>query len=134
MRARSDNSFAYAKAQVQSQAKVGYNDHGNILLDSNPMKNINQCKTFRFLSKFQITIPFNKNNANRAVTSYKTNIELGVRNIIKAYYSKNESFGLRRDEFKYVKDLISFIYDAKSTKGIKISTTSVSKLKNRKLI
>lgn len=92
---------------------MGYNDHGNILLDSNSMKNINQCKTFRFLSNFPITISFNKNNENRAVTYYKTNIELGVRNFIKAYYSKNESFGLRRDEFKYVKDLISLNEDEK---------------------
>jgi hypothetical protein len=51
-------------------------------------KNINQCKTFWFLSKFPITIPFNKNNENRAITSYKKNkkknIELGVRNFLKA--------------------------------------------------
>ena len=47
-------------------------------------KNINQYKTFWFLSKFPITIPFNINNENRAITSYKkTNkIELGVRNFI----------------------------------------------------
>ena len=31
---------------------MGYHDHGNILLDSNHMKNINQWKTWRFLSKF----------------------------------------------------------------------------------
>ena len=34
-------------------------------------KNINQYKTFWFLSKFPITIPFNINNENRAITSYK---------------------------------------------------------------
>ena len=70
-------------------------DLSNTLMDSKPLKNINHCKTLRFLSKFPITIPFNKNNANRSQTTYKTNIEVGVRNFIKAYYSKNETFGLK---------------------------------------
>lgn len=109
-------------------------DLSNTLMDSKPLKNINHWKTLRFGSKFPITNPFNKNNANRSQTTYKTNIEVGVRNFIKGYYSKNETFGLKGNEFKYVKDIISFIYGRGSTKDIKISTSSVSKLKNRKLI
>jgi hypothetical protein len=103
------------------------------LLDSEPLENINHCKKLRFLSKFPITVPFNKNNTNRAGTTYKSGIEIGVRNFIKAYYSKNESFGLRKNEFKYARELISFINGHKSTKGIKLSIYSISKLKNRKL-
>ena len=108
-------------------------DRSNMLLDSEPLLNIYQCKTLRFLSKFPITVPFNKNNTNRATTVYKTGIEVGVRNFIKAYYGVSEKFGLRGDEFRNTKEIISFISGDKSTKGIKISRHSISKLKNRKL-
>ena len=47
--------------------------------------------------------------------------------------SKNEIFGLRGYEFKHVKDLITFIYGDKSTKGVKLTTKSISNLINRKL-
>ena len=108
-------------------------DLSNKLLDSEPLENNNQCKTLRFLSKFPTNKPFNKNNANKALTGYKTNIEVGVRNFIKAYYSKNEKFGFKGNEFKHVKDLINFIYGSTSTKSVKLSTSSISKLRNRKL-
>jgi hypothetical protein len=112
-------------------------DLSNVLLDSEPLKGIDQCKTLRFLAKFPTTKPFNKNNANKALTGYKSGLEIGVRNFIKAYYSKNETFGLKGTEFKYVKDLINFINGSMSTKlkkdKIKISISSVSHLKRRKL-
>jgi len=106
----------------------------NVLLDSNPLANINICKTFRFLSKFPITIPYNKNNANRSSTLYKSKLEVGVRNFIKAYYCTNEKFGLKGNEFKFIWEMISFINGFESTKDIKISISSISKLKNRRLI
>lgn len=109
-------------------------DISNILLDNEPLNNINQCKTFRFLSKFPISLPYNKNNANRSTTLYRSKLELGLRNFIKAYYSKNEKLGLRGNEFKHIKDIISFISGNRSTNDIKISISSVSKLKNRRLI
>ena len=116
--------------------KIEHNLSGNIL-DSNPLRDVNHCKTLRFISKFPITIPFNKNNTNRAQTKYKNDYELVVRNFIKAYYSKNEKFGLKGTEFRRVKDLIDFIYGISSTneiKSLRISISSVSKLKNRKMI
>jgi hypothetical protein len=104
------------------------------LLDSEPLNDINHCKTLRFISKFPITLPYNKNNHNKSVTNYKNGLEIGVRNFIKAYYSLNQTFGLNGNEFKYMKDIISFIYADKATKDIKISVQSISNLKNRKLI
>lgn len=109
-------------------------DRSNVLLDSKPLSNINECRTRRFLAKFPIIAPFNKNNTNRAKTSYRTSIEIGVRNFVKAYYSLNEKFGLEGNEFRHAKDLITFISGHKSTKGIKISPSSISNLKHRKLI
>jgi len=109
-------------------------DLSNILLDSEPLKNLNHCKTLRFLSKFPITLPFNKHNTNRSKTRYKTRLEVGVRNFIKVFYSSNEKFGLKGNEFKFTKDLISFIYGHTPAKNIKISLSSISHLKHRKLI
>lgn len=109
-------------------------DFSNKLMDSLPLLDINDCKTRRFITKFPTTVPFNKNNTNRAKTPYKTNLEIGVRNFIKAYYSQNENFGLKVGEFKYYKDIISFISGYSQTKGIKLSSTSISNLRHRKLI
>jgi len=71
-------------------------DLSNNLLDSDPFNDINHCKNkqkqnkkLRNLSNFPITLPFN-NNTNISKSTYKSNIELGVRNFIKAYYSKIE--------------------------------------------
>lgn len=108
-------------------------DLSNCLLDSKPLKNTDQCRTFRFLSNYPKVVPFNKTNRNKTNTKYKTGLEVAVRNFIKAYYSNNEKFGLLGVEFKYAKDLIAFISGDESTKGIKVSRYSISKLKNRRL-
>lgn len=109
-------------------------DLSKILLDSKPLQNINQCKTLRFLSKFPITTPFNKNNTNRASTAYKSGLDIGVRNFIKAYYSQNNLFGFNGTEFKNVKDMITFISGHHPAKSMKMSLHSISKLRNRKLV
>jgi hypothetical protein len=103
------------------------------LLDSKPLIDKNHCKTLRYLSKFPFTMPFNKNNTNRAQTRYKTFEEVGIRNFIKGYYSSNLKFGLVGNEFKFAKDILTFINGIKSTKALKLSVSSISKLKNRRL-
>jgi hypothetical protein len=108
-------------------------DLSSTLLDSAPLNNVDQCRTFRFLAKFPLIVPFNRTNRNKTNTKYNSSIEVAVRNFIKAYYSKNEKFGLLGTEFKCTRDLIAFISGAKSTKGVKISRHSISKLKNRRL-
>lgn len=123
------------RRQIEGYNKLnGSVDLSRRLLDSKPLQDIKNCKTMRFLSKFPITNPFNKNNANKASTGYKSSLEVGVRNFIKGYYSKNEKFGLKGTEFKNSTDIISFINGITPTKDLKISKHSISKLKNRKLI
>jgi hypothetical protein len=112
---------------------IGFCDMSNVLLDSAPLYDMYHCKTLRFLSKFPITLPYNKLNANRSKTKYRTKLEIGVRNFIKAFYSNNNNFGMRGDEFKLTKDLISFIYGYSPAKDVKISVSSISHLKNRSL-
>lgn len=109
-------------------------DLSDSLFDSKPLQSIEQCKTLRFLSKFPIVTPYNKNSSMKSPSEYKSKIEVGVRNFIKGYFSLNEKFGLVGNEFKNVKELITFISGDKSTQGIKISRHSISKLKNRKMI
>jgi len=41
-------------------------DLSAILLVSEPLANVNHCKTLRFLSNFQLTLPYNKTNSNRS--------------------------------------------------------------------
>ena len=50
-------------------------DLSNKLLESEPLNNINHCKTLRFWSKFQITIPYNKNNSNKSKNTYKNHLK-----------------------------------------------------------
>lgn len=47
------------------------------------------------------------------------------------YLAKEPYFGLRGDDFKSVKELMSFIYGFEFLKNIKLSKQSISNLKNR---
>jgi hypothetical protein len=119
----------------------GFKGHDlrNILLDSKPLINIFQAQKRRFQSKFPFTLAYNKNSSSRVGSVYNSFLEVGVRNFIKGCVSKVPYFGLRGDEFKCYKELMTFIYDFGSTKGIKltdvkISEQSISNLKHRRLI
>ena len=121
-------------------SKVNEYDLSNRLLDSLPLKDSIKCKTLRFLSKFPITTPFNKNNTNRCKTRYNNTLEIAVRNFIKALHNTDERFnfngerfGLKGNVFVCYNDLINFISDFKSTKDIKYTKQAISNLKNRKL-
>ena len=71
----------------------------NKLLDSLPLKDLIKCKTLRFLSKFPITNPFNKNNTNRSKTCYNNTLEIAVRNFIKALHNTDERFNFNGERF-----------------------------------
>jgi hypothetical protein len=110
-------------------------DASNILLDSKPLWDINHCRSLRFLAKFPITLPFNKNATNRAKSGYNTKLEIAVRSLIKAYYNNTETFGFKGNEFPRRKDLIAFISGITSTKDIKLPTpSSICHLVNRNSI
>ena len=115
----------------EDKLKFGQTDLSSTFLDSKPLLDKNHCKSLRFLSKFPFTLPFNKNNTNRGQTKYKTQKEIAIRNFIKAYHSSNNKFGLNGNEFKFLYNLINFINGITSTKGIRLTPNSISKLKNR---
>ena len=111
-------------------------DLSNKLLDSKPLQNSNACKTMRFLSKLPHSKPYNKITSGRSGNTYKSFIEVGVRSFIKGYFSSDPcfGFGLKGTEFASVNPLISFIKDFDLTKDLKISNSSISRLKNRRSI
>jgi hypothetical protein len=109
-------------------------DLSSTLLDSRPLKNVGHCLTLRFISKFPITLPFNKLAANKTHSAYKTKIGIAVRTLIRGYYSKTETFGLKGTEFMRAKDVISFISGTRSTNDKLPTPQSISNLKNRNLV
>lgn len=109
-------------------------DSSKVLLDSKPLNDSSHCKTLRFLSKFPITLPYNKNNVIKSKALYRSKIEVGVRNFIKAFYSTNQTFGLSGYEFKGAKDILTFISGHSPTKDVKLSLSAVSRLKSRRMI
>jgi hypothetical protein len=113
-------------------------DLSEVLFDSNPLINVTQAKKQRFLSKFPFTKAFNKLDSTRVCSVYKSFVEIGVRNFIKACVAKESYFGLKGDEFKTYGEIIAFINDFKSTKAvnftIKVTKQSISNLKHRKLV
>jgi hypothetical protein len=113
-------------------------DLSNVLLDSNPVLNVTQAKKQRFLSKFPFNRAYNKLDSRRVASVYKSFLEIGVRNFIKACVAKEYYFGLKGDEFNCYNDLIAFINDFKSTRArdltLRLTKQSISNLKHRKLI
>lgn len=118
----------------------GFKGHNlsNTLLDSKPIITGPQVLQMRSLSRFPFTLSFNKQTSIRSGTTYKSYLDVGVRNFIKSYVAKQPLFGLRGDEFKSYKELLAFINEFDSTKlknfNVKISKQSISNLKHRKLI
>ena len=109
-----------------------YHDLSNILLDTEPLNDVQHCKTLRFISKIPITLPYNKHNANKAESRYTNTVIVAVKQFIKVYYT--QSCGLRNNKLKYTKDLISCINYIFPTKDLKLSVDLIIKIKNRKIV
>lgn len=115
----------------------------DVLLDSAPHVDCDNALRARYVSRYPITSKYNKQNSTPSVkTTYKNYLEIGIRNFIKAYVSKEPMFGLTGTEFKSSTDLISFITEFYSSKEnyirgllkIKLSRQSIWNLKHRSLI
>lgn len=107
-------------------------DWSNQLLDSNPVKDVEECKTLRYLSKLHKKTIYNKHTTGSVGRIYKKYDDLAIRNFVKGFVCQPPNFGLKGNEFKEYNDLINFILEYKPK--FKISKSSISHLKNRKLI
>jgi hypothetical protein len=106
-------------------------DFSNILLDSNPVPNKDFGKTLRFLSKFHKQSIYSKGTSVSSGNQYKNYVDLAVRNFIKGLLSDPQKYNLNTEINSY-SELIEFVkgFDDK----IKISKSSISRLKSRKMI
>lgn len=120
---------------IETDDFTGY-DLGNCIFDSLPLNTTEECYRIRFISKLAYKKPYMRSTPVNVVTrtKYRSYIEVGVRNFIKGYLAKEPCFGLKGTEFKGYKELISFIYGFDQSDGVKVSKSSVSHLKSRRLI
>jgi hypothetical protein len=87
--------------------------------------------------KETITTPvFTKGYSNQPTKSYKSYIETSVRGFIKACFSENglNRYGIPNGMFNTYKDLIEFIYNYEPAREVKLTPSSISRLKNRNSI
>lgn len=122
------------RRQIVDKSENTNYDMSDKLCDSTPLNNKLECLKLRFLSRLPFTLPYNHSTSKPKNAKYKSYLGVAVRNFLKGYLSKEPCFGLRGDEFKSYKDLISFIYGNTSTNEIKLSKPSLSNLKHRKII
>lgn len=98
--------------------------------DSFPLKDINEAKLYRIYSKHGSKTSYDKSLPQKSTKRYKSYLELGVRNFVKALY-KNE-LNLTSSSFKNYAELITFI-ESYNTSGnnSRINPNTLSHLKRR---
>lgn len=110
-------------------------DLSKVLLDSKPFKNKEDSLQFRFLSKFAHKKSYLKSvTPSKTKNKYKSYIEVGIRNFIKGYLSKEPCFGLNGTEFLSYGEIMHFIFGFDHAKCVKLTRHSISHLKQRKII
>lgn len=100
---------------------------GETLLDSRPLKSVDEGKLLRYIGKLPKTSLYSRNMSNSISGKYKTRFELVIRNFLKALL-KNE-LNLDCTVFKRYKDIVDYLkeYDG----NIKVNENSMSQLKRR---
>jgi hypothetical protein len=97
------------------------------LFDSKPLKNIEEGKMLRYISKLPKTISYSKMSGSGSINLYKSNEELMIRNFIKALL--RGELNLNSDSFKNYHEIVKFIKDYKS--DFTISENYIAQLKRR---
>jgi hypothetical protein len=109
-------------------------DMSNKLFDSRPLHSKSDCIRLRFLSKLPFNLPYQRNSSKSKNTSYKSYLNIAIRNFIKGYLAKEPRFGLKGTEIKSYKDIMSFISGFEPAKDVKLSKQSISNLKHRRMV
>jgi len=83
-----------------------------------------------------ITKPVFKGFVENQSKSYKSYIETSVRSFVKACISKDNDkrYGIPMDMFDSYSDIIEFVYNHEPARDVKLTLSSISKLKNRNTI
>lgn len=104
------------------------------ILNTKPWKNVNEYEKIRFLTNLIEKPVYKKGFLESQSKKYHTYIETGVRGFIKAILSKDNRYGIPKDAFKSYQDIIDFIKGYEPAREVKLSLSSLSKLKNRNAI
>nr|CAA73185.1 DNA polymerase [Cryphonectria parasitica] len=104
-----------------------FNNH---LLDSSPAKNVKTVEGLRFLRCIHRKNVYNKMTSKAGSSKYKSDLDLAIRNFVKGCVK--DPIGYNLTAFKSYSDLIDFVKNYK--KDYRISKTSISNLKNRKMV
>jgi len=97
------------------------------LFESKPLKNVEEGKMLRYISKLPKTITYSKMSGSGNKNIYKSNEELMIRNFIKALL--RDELNLNSKSFKNYNELVNFIKDYKSE--FTISENYIAQLKRR---
>ena len=104
------------------------------LLNSVPWKDVSEYGKIRIL-KDTITKPvFTKGFVESQSKGYKSYIETSVRGFVKACLTNKDRYGIPVDAFKDYKSIIEFIHNYEPAREVKLSLSSLSKLKHRNTI
>lgn len=104
-----------------------------LLKDSKPWSNV---KPYLRLRTFKKTLnnPVHGSYTTTQSKTYKSYIETSVRGFIKACLRENCTYGIEKGFFKNYNSLIEFIYGFEPAREVKLSVSSISRLKNRNTI
>lgn len=116
----------------ENQAGV-CNDPCNTLLDSKPVLNKKVSSEMRQLATFNRST-YDKNTHTSISTSYKNTLETAIRTFVRGYLSEDPLYGLKKGDFDNYSDIIHFIKSFKTSVSIRLTKSSISNLKTRKMI
>lgn len=111
-------------------------EENETLWDSQPLKNVREAKKLRDILKITGEKVYNQTISQSGGKTFKTALDSAVRTFIKGLLAEKALYGLEkhREDFKDYKSIINFIKSCPITQGVRISVSSISHLKNRKLI
>jgi len=116
------------KSYFNDNEKINFTD---ILLDSNPVKSIDEGKLYRFYASLNKTSIYEKKASNNSLkTMYKSYLDLAVRNFLKGLMK--DSYNLDSSSFANYKDIIDYIHSYDKT--YKITPNNLAQLKRKGVI
>lgn len=101
------------------------------LKESKPWGTIVPYQRIRTLTKVVNTPVFEKYVTKSQSKGYKSYIETGVRGFIKACLRESEKYGIEKGYFSNYASLIDFIHGCEEAREVKLTSSSISRLKSR---
>lgn len=129
----SSNTLQTKIKVVNGDNNLEFLDVYSTLLDSKPMKNKEQCDSFRSISKIvKDTVIYNVMNRKPSNSFYKDPLEIALKQFVRALYS--DKLNLNSNEFKFYKDLCIWLnkFVCEGVSGyINLNPNKVALIKNR---